>query len=233
MGSLLSRVMSIFEASGTKRYRIACLYEDGLDIREPFWRAWPELFDAADALVRTLPQPAFLRSVQYDPVIARQNDECGEVTRFRKLGWSEKNNRKWVDDLLGRPDFQLGLTEIWSPWVKELDDRSGGPLLYAKIDAADSSATEALKFGWQSFTLAIRHDQFAQSMEPAQTLLDRAAELMPAARRIIFDRGWAERGNYTSFIRVNGLEDSYPGMLQEWCDANRGASVERFDAPLR
>jgi hypothetical protein len=217
-----------------KRYRIACLYERDPDTNDPLWLHWPELFPEADVLIRSLPGSAYVRSTQYDPEITRRNDRGGTVTRFRKLAWSEQNNRKWVDDLAGRPNMQLGSTEIWSPWVKDLEDRRGGPDLYMKVDGADSSATneEARRFDWQSVTLAIRHDRLADTGAAADQLLARASGLMGVAQQIIFDRGWAEHGHYTSFIRSNGLEDSYPGMLQAWLDAHPDASVASFTAPL-
>ena len=218
----------------SKLYRIACLYEQAPDLQRPFWRSWPDLFDAADGLIRQLPRPTFLKSIQYDPKIARLRDSGGTVTRFRKLAWSEKNNRKWVDDLAGRPDMQLDSTEFWSPWIKDLEDRSGGPDLYMKVDGADSSAPseEARRFDWQSLTLALRHDRLAAAGAAADELLRRAREMMPKAQLILFDRRWAEHGHYTSFVRVNGLEDSYPSMLSAWLDKNPGAAVPSFTAPL-
>lgn len=218
-----------------KLYRIACLYEYAPDLGRPFWRHWPELFEAADALISKLPRPTFLKSIQYDPEVARRCDSGGTVTRFRKLAWSEKNNRKWVDDLAGRADMQLGSTEFWSPWVNDLEDRSGGPDLYMKVDGADSSATnqEARDFDWQSLTLAVRHDRLAVAGAAADNLLQEAERLMPRARLMLFDRGWAEHGNYTSFIRANGLEDSYPGMLKAWLDSHPAAAVASFAAPVR
>ena len=225
----------LFGGPSTKLYRIACLYEDAPDLQRPFWRSWPELFDAADALIRQLPQPVFLKSIQYDPEVSRRRDGGGTVTRFRKLAWSEANNRKWVDDLAGRPDMQLGSTEFWSPWVKDLEDRRGGPDLYMKVDGADSSATsqEARDFDWQSLILALRHDRLAAAGAAADQLLNEAQRLMPNGRLMLFDRGWAEHGHYTSFIRSNGLEDSYPGMLRAWLDSHPGASVASFSAPRR
>jgi len=226
---------SLFGGPSPKMYRIACLYEDGPDLERPFWRAWPGLFDAADAMIRTLPDAAYLRSTQYDPEITRRSDRGGTVTRFRKLAWSEKNNRKWVDDLAGRPGLQLGSTEYWSPWVKDLEDRRGGPFLYMKVDGADSSATsaEAREYDWQSLTLALRHDCLAKSAAAADNLLGQAHMFMPRGRLIMFDRGWAEHGSYTSFIRSNGLEDSYPSMLRHWLEAHPAAAVSTFAAPLR
>ncbi|WP_310468587.1 hypothetical protein [Sphingomonas sp.] len=218
-----------------KLYRIACLYEDAPDLERPLWRAWPGLFDATDALIQSLSRPAFLKSTQYDPEITRRSDRGGTVTRFRKLAWSDKNNLKWVDDLAGRPAMQLGATEIWSPWVKDLEDRSGGPDLYLKVDGADSSATdeEARKYDWQSLIVALRHDRLAASAAAADELLRQAGAVMPNARLMLFDRGWAEHGHYTSFIRSNGLEDSYPGMLKAWLDTHPAASVASFSAALR
>lgn len=220
-----------FLGPSAKRYRIASLYEYGPDTRDPFWRSWPGLFAHVDALVRSMPGPAHLRSTQYDPKVTRRSDRGGTVTRFRKLVWSERNNRKWVDDLAGRPELQLGSTEIWSPWVTDLEDRRGGPDLYLKVDGADSSATEdeAREYDWQSLTLAIRHDRLASGGEPGHRLISEAMLRMPRAKLIIFDRGWAEVGNYTSFVRVNGLEDSYPAMLQTWLDRNPQAAADRFD----
>ena len=229
---LISR---LFGGPSPKMYRIACLYEDAPDLERPFWPAWPTLFEATDALIRSLPDAAYLRSTQYDPEITRRSDRGGTVTRFRKLAWTEKNNRKWVDDLAGRPDLQLGSTEFWSPWVKDLEDRRGGPFLYMKVDGADSSATsaEARKFDWQSLIVSLRHDCLAKSAVAADNLLGRAHELMPRARLILFDRGWAEQGSYTSFIRSNGLEDSYPAMLRHWLEAHPRAAVGSFATPLR
>lgn len=219
----------------SKNYRIACLYEDNPDLRRPFWRSWPSLFDAVDGLFRTLPGPVHLRSSQYDPEVTRRRDSGGTVVRFRKLAWSEKNNRKWVDDLVARPELQLGSTEFWSPWVNDLEDRRGGPDLYMKVDGADSSADdpEAQKYDWQSLTLALRHDRLAASAVASDRLLGRARALMPGARLIVFDRGWAEHGNYTSFVRVNGLEDSYPAMLQAWLDGHSDSAVASFGARRR
>lgn len=217
-----------------KLYRIACLYEYEPDLQRPFWRSWPDLFDATDEVFRTLPQPVFLKSIQYDPNIARRQDGGGTVIRFRKLAWSEKNNRKWVDDLAARPAMQLGSTEFWSPWVTDLEDRRGGPDLYMKVDGADSSATseEAREYDWQSLTLALRHDRLTMSGAAANKLLVGARELMPGARLVVFDRGWAEHGSFTSFIRSNGLEDSHPAMLRDWLDRHPLAAVSGFDASL-
>src|SRR5688500_7318082 len=96
----------LFGGPSAKMYRIACLYEYDPDLERPFWRAWPDLFGAVDSLFARLPQPVFLKSIQYDPEVTRRSDRGGTVTRFRKLAWSEKNNRKWVDDLASRPELQ-------------------------------------------------------------------------------------------------------------------------------
>jgi hypothetical protein len=212
------------------RYRIACLYEDGPPPEAQFWRRWPVLFRAIDALIQSLPEPSFIRSVQYDPLTAREDDCAGQVTRFRKLRWSESNNRRWVEDLIGRPQFQLDRTEICSPWVGELQSRRRcGPHLYLKIDAADTSTTAAGDFDWQSLTLGLRHDVLDRTMSLAQRLLDDARGHMSAPQLLVFDRTWAERGTYTSWVRVNGLEDSYPTMLHDWAEQNPSAVVARFD----
>src|SRR5687768_2997588 len=79
----------LFGAPSPKRYRIACLYEEAPNLERPFWRQWPQLFDAADALIRVLPDAAYFKSIQYDPEVTRHNDCGGTVTRFRKLAWSE------------------------------------------------------------------------------------------------------------------------------------------------
>jgi len=206
------------------------LYEDGPPSDAQFWQRWPELFRVADDLVHSLPEPSLIRSVQYDPVKAREDESAGQVTRFRKLRWSESNNRRWVEDLIGRKQFQLDRTEIWSPWVGELDTRRrGGPHLYLKIDAADTSTAAASEFDWQSLTLGLRHDVLDRTMGLAQLLLDEARLRMSTPQLLVFDRTWAERGTYTGWVRVNGLEDSYPAMLRDWAEQNPHAVVARFD----
>jgi hypothetical protein len=212
-----------------ERYRIACLYENRPPRDRQLWRRWPELFPVVDPLIKSMPSPCSLRSVQYDPLIAGQDDEKGSVTRFRKLSWSDANNRRWVDDLAERPGLQLEVTEIWSPWRKDLEDRRGGPHLYIKIDSADETATEATEFDWQSLTVAIHHDVLADTAGLAQMVLEHARPLMVAPRLVVFDRGWAERGSYTSTLRVNGLEDSHPAMLERWARAHPQAVVPGFE----
>ncbi|MFC7537818.1 hypothetical protein ACFQPG_10645 [Sphingomonas sp. GCM10030256] len=82
-------------------------------------------------------------------------------------------------------------------------------------------------------TLALRHDRLADSASAADRLIGCAHQMLPRARLIMFDRGWAEHGNYTSFVRMNGLEDSYPGMLQVWLDAHPEAAVPAFASSAR
>jgi hypothetical protein len=214
-----------------ERYRIACLYEDDPPRASQLWRHWPDLFPAFDPLIQALPEKCFLRSVQYDPVAAARDDRKGNVTRFRKLGWSEANNKRWVGDLAARADYQLSHTELWSPWVKDLEDRRGGPHLYLRIDAANENAMVAPEYDWQSLTLALRHDVLADTKAHAQAVLERAHGLMRAPKILVFDRTWAERGTYTGFVRVNGLEDSPPHTLERWCAAHAEAVRPRFDTP--
>jgi hypothetical protein len=212
-----------------EQYRIACLFERDPPRASQLWRRWPELFPSLDALVAALPERCFLLSRQYDPVAARKNDQAGEVTRFRKLNWTEANNRRWVDDLAARPGFQLSVTEAWSPWRKDLEDRRGGPHFYLKLDAADESPSPAPELDWQSLTVAIRHDILEQTKHLVQAALDRAGEMMTAPELLVFDRTWAERGKYTSFVRVNGIEDSHPRMIEDWCRNHPRALRTRFN----
>lgn len=108
--------------------------------------------------------------MQVDPVIAREDDRTGTVTRFRKLAWTRSNNAKWINDLLTRPSMRLGHTKNWSPWRKEVDRRRG-PHLYLKVDGPLNLSTDS-SLDWQSLTLALRHDVLAESDQAAQRLLD-------------------------------------------------------------
>jgi hypothetical protein len=214
----------------TERYRIACLYELNPRLEAQLWRGWPELFPMLDSVVKAMPDRCSLRSVQYDPIAAARDDLKGSVTRFSKLTWSEANNRKWVDDLAQRPDYELEVTEVWSPWRKDLEDRKGGPHLYIRLDAANESGSPAPEHEWQSFTIAIRHDVLEGAKLKVQKVLDSAGQLMTAPQLLVFDRGWAESGGYRSLISSNPLQDSHPDMLNRWCLKHPSAVLPSFDS---
>lgn len=228
--NFLEAVTRIIPWARAERYRVACLYEYNPPRDAQLSRHWPKLFPALDLVVRAMPYRCYLRSVQYNPEVAAQDDEKGSVIRFPKLTWSEANNRKWVDDLEKRAAFELDVTEFWSPWQKDLEDRRGGPDLYMKLNAASECHSPAPEYEWQSLTIAIKHDLLGAVKPQVQNVLARAGELMTRPQLLVFDRTWAERGKYTSFIRTNGLEDSHPDMLARWCDIHPEVVLPRFDA---
>jgi hypothetical protein len=212
-----------------ERYRIACLYEFDPRLEAQLWRRWPELFPMVDPVVKAMPDRCFMRSVQYNPLAAAWNDEKGSVTRFSKLAWSEANNRKWVSDLAKRPDYELEVTEVWSPWRKDLEDRKGGPHLYIKLDAANEGGSPAPEHEWQSLTIVIRHDVLETVKPAVQAVLNAAGQLMTAPQLLAFDRGWAESGGYRSLMSSNALQDSHPAMLDRWCRNHPNAVLPTFD----
>ena len=81
--------------------------------------------------------------------------------------------------------------------------------------------------------LLMAHLQLSVLPRLGNRLLDEAHRRMSTPRLLVFDRTWAERGTYTGWVRVNGLEDSYPTMLRDWAAQNPRAVVTRFDQTVR
>ena len=197
--------------------RIACLI-GGAGPPLHRWEHWRRIFPAFSDLVEHLPRATAIRSFQYRPGLS-------SPLPFGKLPWGEASHRKWTSLYLEAAEpVEFLQTEFWSPscgtWKKEGRD----PELYARLERSPVDETQA-------FILALRRDQLKTpgAAAAADRLLDAVAALLPATRRLVFDRNWDEKRLFLA-MRLNPLESTGAHDLMSWAEAHPRAQVQSFAA---
>ena len=185
----------------------------------PLWRRehWEAIVPVMSELVERLPRPVSILSYQTRP-------DRDQKLPFGKMGWNAAGHEKWTSEYLEGPEpVEFLQTEFWSPGRATWAGEGRPPEMYARLERDPFGEV-------QGFILALRRDvlEIPGVAQAADRTLAAVAAALPDARRLIGDRGWAERK--ILMVEVEPLDHPAAELVHRYAETRPWTQVDSFAA---